>query len=149
MTEMVMRKMEATRVGQIGLFVASPVSEDDFSATPHDKDLLVTAKPPRNPRQFALAWALATKIAESCDWIHDKQDGMDWLKIKARHVRMLQDPRTGQVAIVPKSIAFASLSQQNFSRVFNRMVYVTTTEIIPGLKESDLRREIEAMTGAA
>lgn len=125
-----------------------PISDDELCKLPLDKDLLVTVRSPRNLRQFRLAWALATKVAEACDFLHDREDAMDWLKIKARHVKYLQDPRTQQLAIVPKSIAFASLSQDAFKRVFDRMTYVTTTEIIPGLKESDLRREIEKMVGA-
>ena len=125
-----------------------PISEEELQKIPLNKDILVTFKTPRNLRQFRLAWALAHKVAEACDFLHDNEDAMDWLKIKARHVKFIQDPRTKQVAIVPKSIAFASLSQDAFKRVLDRMIYVTITEIIPGLKESDLRREIEKMVGA-
>lgn len=124
-----------------------PVSEEELLKFPTTKGLLVTAKSPRNLRQFRLAWALASKVADSVDFLQDRTDAMDWLKIKARHVKFLQDPRTGQVAIVPKSIAFASLSQDAFARVFNRMIYITCSEIIPGLDEGKLRGEIEAMVG--
>lgn len=138
------------RAGQIGLFAADPVSAEEFALIPNDKQLLVTTKTPRNIKQHKLVWALAKKVAEAVDFLHDQDDAMDWLKIKARHVRMLQDPKTGQVAIMPKSIAFASLSQQDFSRVLNRMIYVTCTEIIPGLEESVLRDEIMKLaTGKA
>lgn len=139
MTEMMMRKVNGR------LETVDAVSADEFSRVSATKELLVTIKAPRNPRQHRLAWALAQKIAEACDFLFDADDAMNWLKIKARHVRMIHDPRTGQVAIVPKSIAFASADQATFSRIFNRMVYVTCTEIIPGLDESALRAEIEAM----
>lgn len=127
-----------------------PVDElgiDDMKHIPTGKDVFVTCRTARNLRQHRLAWVLATRVAEACDFLHDKEDSMAWLKIKSRHVRMLQDPRTGQVAIVPKSIAFASLSQQDFSRIFDRMIYVTCTEILPGLDEGALRSEIEAAVG--
>ncbi len=141
-TEIVMRRegFHLVAVDQMGA--------DDLQLIPSGKDLMITIRSPRNLRQFRLAWALATKVHEACDWLPDKESSMEWLKIKARHVKYLQDPRTKMVAIVPKSIAFASLSQDAFKRVFDRMVYITTTEIIPGLKESDLRREIENMVGA-
>lgn len=138
-TELAMR-----RVGN-RLAAIDPVSEDELATVPQDKDLLVTIKTPRNVKQFKLAWCLAKKVSEAVDFLHDSEDAMNWLKIKARHVRILQDPKSGQIAIVPKSIAFASLSQDNFAKVFNRMIYVTCTEIIPGLDEGSLRSEIEAM----
>ena len=124
-----------------------PISEDDLSKVPADRDVMVTIKTPRNLRQFRLAWALAQKVSEGTDFLADRDVAMSWLKIKARHVDMIQDPKTGQVAIVPKSIAFASVTQDQFKRIFDRMVFITITEIIPGLDEGSLRKEIEDMVG--
>lgn len=129
------------------LVAVDPISEDELKLLPDDRDVLVTAKTPRNIKQHRLAWALAEKVSEACDFLHDREDAMDWLKIKARHVKIIQEPFTQQVAIVPKSIAFASLSQQAFKRVLDRMIYVTCSEIIPGLDEGTLRGELEAMCG--
>ena len=123
------------------------VAAEEVRLIPTTQDVLVTVKTPRNVRQFKLAWALAQKVSEAVDFLHDREDAMDWLKIKARHVRMLQNPRTKQVLIIPKSIAFASLGQDAFARVFNRMVWITCNEIIPGLEEGSLRAELEAMVG--
>jgi len=124
------------------------VSAEAVRQIPTTQDVLVTVKTPRNLRQFRLAWALAQMVSEAVDFLHDREDSMSWLKIKARHVRMIQNPRTKQVAIIPKSIAFASLSQDAFNRIFNRMVWVVCNEIIPGLQEGPLRAELEAMVGA-
>ncbi len=129
------------------LVPVDPVSAEMLAEIPTTKDLLVTVKVPRNLRQFRLAWALADIVAKSVDWLPDRESAMDWLKIKSRHVRMIQDPLRGTVAIVPKSISFASLDQTGFARLLNRMVYVTTTEIIPGLAEGTLRAELEAIAG--
>lgn len=124
------------------------VSAEEVRLIPTTQDLLVTVKTPRNVRQFRLAWALAQKVSEAVDFLHDRDDAMSWLKLKSRHVTMLQNPRTNQVAIIPKSISFASLGQDAFARIFNRMVYVTCTEIIPGLNDGELRAELEKMVGA-
>ena len=78
-----------------------PVTDDELCKLPLDRDLLVTVKTPRNIRQFRLAWALANKVAEACGFLHDSEDAMDWLKIKARHVKYIQDPRTQIVSIIP------------------------------------------------
>lgn len=139
MTELIMR-----RVGN-RLAANCPMSEDDLAHVPTGKDLIVTVKAPRNPRQHRLAWALANKLSDCCDFLPDAESAMDYLKIKARHVKIVHDPRTGNAYIVPKSIAFASVDQTAFSRLFNRMVWVVCNEIVPGLDESALRNEIEAM----
>lgn len=128
------------------LVAVDQIAADEVALIPAGQDVLVTAKVPRNVKQHRLAWALAEKVAEACDFLHDRDDGMEWLKIKARHVRMIQDPKTHQVAIIPKSIAFASLSQAAFSRVLNRMIWVVCNEILPGLDEGELRAELEKMT---
>lgn len=125
-----------------------PMSEEDLQKVPCKKDVLVTVRSPRNIRQFRMAWALASKIAASCDYLHDSEDGMDWLKLKARHVKYIQDPVTHQMAIIPKSIAFASLKQDDFKRVFDRMIWVVCSEILPGMDEGTLRAEISAMIGS-
>ena len=73
---------------------------------------------------------------------------MDWLKLKSHHAKMLVDPSTGEIALVPKSIAFASLDQQAFNRLFDRFIYVTCSEIIPGLDNKLLRKSVEEMIGS-
>lgn len=123
------------------------VAADMLAEVPAGTGVMVTVKVPRNLRQFRLAWTLADIVSKSVDWLPDRETAMDWLKIKARHVRMITDPLRGTIAIVPKSISFASLDQVGFARVLNRMIYVTTAEIIPGLEESSLRAELEAIVG--
>lgn len=123
------------------------MSSEELARLPLRQQVLVKVTMPRNLRQHRLAWALATKISEACDWLHDREDAMSWLKIKARHVRYIHDTHSGETQIVPKSIRFAALDQMGFDRIFKRMVYVTVTEIIPGMDENALRAEIENMVG--
>ena len=123
------------------------MSAEELTKLPLKTQVLVKVTMPRNLRQHRLAWALATKVAEACEWLHDRDDAMSWLKIKARHVRYIHDTRSSEMQIIPKSIRFAALDQTGFDRVFKRMVYVTVTEIIPGLDEAALRAEIESMVG--
>lgn len=132
------------RVGN-KLEAVDPVSEEMLQAIPTNKDLLVVVKTPRNVRQFKLAWALAHKLAEACDFLHDSEDAMDFLKVKAKHFRAVHDPLREVTHIFPKSINWASLSQEGFNTIFKRMIYIVTAEILPGLPDTDLKREIEAM----
>lgn len=143
-----MNEIAMTRKGH-ALVPVDEISSDALMHVPGGKEVLVTVRAPRNPRQHRLAWALAQKVSEACDWLPDAESAMDWLKIRCRHVRIVHNPATGHSFIVPKSIAFASLNQQSFSRLLNRMVYVICSEIVPGLSEADLRSEIEAMVNPA
>lgn len=127
------------------LVPVNQMGADDLATVPTDRDLLVVIRTPRNVAQFSLAWALASKVSDACEWLMTKETAMDWMLMQARHVRYIHDPRTGRATILPKSISWASLGQDAFNRLFNRMIYVVITQIVPGLKESDLRREIEAM----
>jgi phosphoenolpyruvate carboxylase len=138
-TEIAMRR-EGNRLAPV-----DQIAADELGHIQIGKDVLVTVRVPRNIRQHRLAWAMAQKVAEACDWLHDREDAMDWLKIKARHVKIVHNPMTNHTLIVPKSIAFASLDQAAFSRLLNRMIFVICSEIVPGLDETALRAEIMAM----
>ena len=129
------------------LVPVDPVSAEMLAEIPTSKDVMVTVKVPRNLRHFRLAWVLADVVSKSCEWLPDREAAMDWLKIKSRHVRIIHDPLRNKTAIIPRSIAFASLDQAGFKRVFDRMVNVVVTEIIPGLDEAKLRQELESIVG--
>lgn len=129
------------------LVPADQVAAEMMVEVPTNTGVMVTVKVPRNLRQFRLAWALADLVSKSVDFLPDRETAMDWLKIKSRHVRMIHDPVRGTTVIVPKSIAFQSLDQTGFRRVLDRMIYVTITDIIPGLDEGALRAELEAIVG--
>lgn len=129
-----------------------PVNEmasDDLTLVPADQDVFVTVRSRRSPAQHRMAWALAQKLAEACDFLHDREEAMEYLKMKCRHVRWVIEPARGRrperTYMMPKSIAWASLTQERFSRLFNRMIFVVCSDVLPDLKESDLRKEIEAM----
>lgn len=136
-----MREFAVVRRGKV-LVPADDIAAEEMARLPENKATLVTARVPRNPRHHRLAWALAQKLSEMVDGLHDREDAMTYLKIKARHVDYLTDPKTGAVYLLPKSINFASLDQTAFSRLWDRMTWVVCNEIVPGLDEDALQREI-------
>lgn len=135
-------KRPAKMAGEIGLFPADAMAAEELDRIKDGAETLTSTKTPRNPRQHRLAWALAQKLAESVDTLHDRDDAMALLKIKARHVRWMSDPQTGSMWPVPQSISFASLSQEQFGRLFDRFVWIICNELVPGIDEDDLRREV-------
>lgn len=152
MADLVMRKRPALHAGEIGLFIDSPVFEDDFGHIRQGTDVVVTATQSRNIKQMRLAWALAGKIAKSgVLGDADSRDVMNYLLKKAKHVRYIANQhRDGvEVEIIVKSIRFAQMEQTAFDRLFNRMIYIVATEILPDVPEGVIREEIEKMSGVS
>lgn len=127
------------------LVAVDEMAADALTHIPADQIVMVTAKARRNPKQHRLAWALAQKLADACDWLHDAEDAMDWMKVRCRHVKMIQRPGSDEVVFVPKSIAFASLDQARFARLLKRMIFIICSEVLPGVKERTLHDEILKM----
>jgi len=122
-----------------------PGEEDGLKALKSVKDgegILVHVHAPRNIKHFRKAWVLAKKVADNTDLL-DKDDAMEFLKIRARHVRFIADPDTGEVHIIPKSISWESLSVEHFNRVYDRFIHIIVTQIMPGIEEKALRKEID------
>lgn len=120
------------------------VSSDDLMAIPNGTEVLVSPRMPRSLRQHRFVWALAQKLAENCAFLRDRQEAMDYLKVKAKHVRLVTAP-DGSFYVFPRSIAFASMSQVAFTQLLNKMIDVICGEILPGLEEQDLRNEVSEM----
>lgn len=98
----------------------------------------------RNPRRFRLFWGLVKICQDNTDLNLSKEAWADYLKILGGHVEVVK--RRGEVIQLPKSIAFASMSEADFADFINRLIHAIRTEVIPGLAEGDLRRELEAIT---
>ncbi len=116
---------------------------DDLVRVPANRDVLVKITSHRNMKLFRLLWVLASKVADACDHLHDREDAMDELKIRVRYVKYITNPLTGEVRIVPKSLS--KLDGPGLSRLADRMIYVICRDIVPGLSEASLRAEIMAM----
>jgi len=101
-TEIVLRKRASTRVGEIGLFCDVEVWEDDFAAVKNDSDVKAVLSQPRSLKQHKFAWALATKVADACDFLDTKEDAMNYMLIEARHARFIYDQRQNISYTVPK-----------------------------------------------
>lgn len=136
--------------GEIGLFVDSEIFESEFATIKSNTDLEVKATQPRSLPQMRHAWALATKISDS-GVLGDasQRETMDYLLLKAKHVRYVTNRhRDGiETTAVVKSIRFASMDQTEFQRLYNRMIFIVASEILPEMPEGELRDEVERMAG--
>lgn len=146
MTDLVMRKRQG-RAGEMGLFIETEIFEEDFSHIKIGAEVQVKATTPRSLRQLKFAWALATKIAQACDWVETKEDCMDFMLIEAKHFRRIYDPLRGVAILKPKPTNFGAMDGTDYTRLLRRITHVAVTIMVPGMDDSALKAEIEAMIG--
>jgi len=139
MIEFACAKRKAKFAGEVGIFGIDQVSDEEIKQLPDDM-VWAEITVPRNLKQIRYLWAIASKLAEGGVY-ESKEDAMDDLKIRARFARWgVENERT---IVVPRS-----LSRQRgdvLHRLINRIVYIVCSDLLPHIKEADLRAEIEEM----
>jgi hypothetical protein len=140
--ELVMRKRKALP-GEVGLFIESEIWEDAFSAIKMGAECKAIVTVPANLVYLKYFWCLCDKVADNCAWICDKDDAKDKILLEARHAQYFYDHVRERSEIRSKSIS--NLSGDTWIRLLKRCSYVVTTTFLTGMKENDLKREIEAM----
>lgn len=143
MIELPLTKRMARFKNEWGLFPDSPVADEEFRLITQNHGVLAKVSSPKNLESLKYIWALATMVADATDGINDKDEAMEFLCVKARHMTMKLDPHSGKMELARKSLS--RISNENLHRLIDRMVYIVLSEILPGMKESDLRKEIERM----
>lgn len=145
MIEAALRKRPALYKGEVGLFACDEMAAEDMQLISNNSDVLVKMTTPKHLEQLRYIWALATKVSEACVGIYDKEDGINFLCTKARYMKFVVDPNTGEVELKRKSLS--RVSAETLRRLTDRMVYITCSEIIPGLSEEALKGELAKMVG--
>ena len=136
--------------GEIGLFLDTQVFDEEWATINQGVDVTITATQSRNVRQFRLFWALAKKIADSgVLGDADSRDVVNYLLLKCKHVRYVTNKHRDGEETTPivKSIRFAQMDQTEFNRLFQRALYIVTSEILPEMPDGELRAEVEKMAG--
>lgn len=87
----------------------------------------------RNPKQLNLWWALCALVCEAEDIPSPEKVSND-LKIALGHVDTHVD-RNNNVHLIPKSIAFESMSQEEFDQLFKAAVNVIVGWLSSSLKD--------------
>lgn len=127
------------------LVPADKLSEDDLSALSPDKVYDVKIWQKRNSDHHRKYFALVNAI-----FPHQK----GWPTTKALHDQLkmavgfsyeAKDLKTGELRTYPDSIAFDRLDQQEFEQVYERIVEVILTRILPGVGRRDLEAQVLAI----
>ena len=100
----------------------------------------------RNIKQLRAWWSLC-HIMHEHDLFPTAQAAHIALKIACGHVDMHVMPDTGECIIVPRSIAFESLSQADWRPIFRAALRVIVERWMPGVTIKELFDEAKARSG--
>ena len=130
------------RVGS-GLFPVGREGVEALERVTLDKDVKVVVKQTRNPAHHRKMFALLSRVQENCS---DRYPTVEWLltalKIATGHVDTIIT-KSGDTVYVPRSIDFANMSQDAFEPFYNKCIEIICRDILPGLNNDDLARELE------
>lgn len=143
MIEIAVIKRKAKYAGETGLFAVDSIADDEIKQMPNDEaPCWAEITTPQNIKLLRLLWAIAEKLAKGGVY-PDKDVAMEDLKIRARHARF--GIEKDRVVIVPRSIS--RMSRAALSRLADRFIYIVCADLLPGMKESEFRAELEEMLG--
>lgn len=95
----------------------------------------------RSLKQLRLWWSLCGLMAEHSIF-PTQTAASDAVKIACGHFATCVMPDTGEVHLVPKSIAFESLTQQDWHPIFEAALTVVVERWMLGSDMAELRREV-------
>ena len=140
MLELALVKRPAKYKGEVGLYGADQVADEDLKHLTNDEVAWAEITTPRNIKLLRYLWAVAQKLADGGLYDH-KDDAMEDLKIRARFAKFAMEGE--RVLIVPKSLS--KKSGDVLSRLADRFVYIVCHDLLPDMPESEFRREIMKM----
>jgi hypothetical protein len=123
---------------------ASREADDILLAHKEGSELIGDVHGARNPRQLKLYWVLCAILVDH-DVFYTKDAASNAIKIATGHVQTMAFPDTGEVYLVPRSIAFASMAQADFSEFMDAAINVIVSRWLQGTDGEDLRREVYAV----
>jgi Protein of unknown function (DUF1367) len=123
-----------------GLYPANEEAQQMLASLTIGKLYLGKFKTARSVKQLNLWWSLCGLLADHS--IFPSADAAsDTIKIACGHTEIRIEPDSGKVHMVPKSIAFQSLSQHAFNEIFNTALDVIVDRWMDGTQSEELRRE--------
>ncbi len=127
-----------------------PVTDRDLEllqGVPHGKDVSAKVAMFRSGRQHRFLWALLSKVVENCD---GKFRSAEHLHIVLKHTLGLYEEHVtphGEVITTVASTSYRAMDGIAFKTFLDGAINVILTEIFPGMKQTDLLREVESMIG--
>jgi hypothetical protein len=140
MVEFIGVKRPATHAGEIGIFPAAEMFAEDMSAIPNGVEATVVITIKATLKYNRASWFLANLVAQSCDWLDDKDDARESLLIEAKHYRKYYDKLRDRVELRAKPTR--TLDATAWIALLRRMVDRANTVFVPNDPDSPFRQEL-------
>jgi hypothetical protein len=112
------------------LFPVDTDGDDVLAALKLEKPVIVHVHAARNPGHHRMLFAVFDLLRDSGAWEADMDGLLEWMKYATHLVRTSIDHK-GNVHVLPKSIAFESMAQDEFKRWFDRVIFVICQRLLP------------------
>lgn len=143
--ETFLTKRRARHQGEIGLFPDSPMAEEDIAIFALDSQLMGKLWSEKRIEKLKYLWGLVHKTADNTDRFVDKDDAMESLKIRVGYSKAVYDPLTRKIE--PRAKSLTRISDEQLRLLTAKIQEVICAELLPGVKNEVLRREIEELIG--
>lgn len=117
-----------------------------LSAVAEGKQVMGTFKAARNPKHHRLFFALLKLLVENTDLFGgDPELARKTILTDCRECDLWVHPRTGEVRVEVRSIAYEKMDQVRFSRLFERALYVICNQYLAGADADEVRQQVYEM----
>lgn len=144
MIETIMIKRRAYYKGEIGMFPAGEIFEQDLVPIKMGDEVINRFYSERNIKALRYLWGLVHLVADNTDRYLDKDEAMEDLKLRAAFTRVLTD-KDGKLELRPRSLT--RVSDEELRVLTAKIIDIICRELLPGMKHDHLRREVEEMVG--
>jgi hypothetical protein len=138
-------KRPALYKGEVGFFPNSPMADEDVARVAMHSETMHRITSEKNLKALNFLWGLVHKTADNCDLFLDRYEAMDKLKLRVGYSKPVYDPELHKMVNRPKSLK--RITDEQLRLLTERMLDVICAEIIPGMDQNDLRREVEEWAG--
>jgi hypothetical protein len=143
MSEIIFTKRKA-KEGEVGLFVDSDIWAEEWSCISHGAQVVAECSVPETAKYRKFFYALVGKCADNCDWMDgDKDFAKEQILFECHHVTYHTKGEKTEI----RAKSTKNLSSDQWIRLIHRATYIVASKYLHGMKENDLKREIEKMIG--
>lgn len=128
------------------LVAADPMSLEALDAMKEGE--IVTAKitRPRNPKHHRKFFVLLGIVFEAQDRYPTMEHLLDAIKIGIGHFDTVHLTKNHEV-IKTRSISFGSMDQASFEQIYDKVVRLIVTKILPGTDSAELEQQVLEIIG--
>lgn len=125
-----------------GLFAYSDEDAEKLKRIPNGKAVEISFSSARNPlhhrkyfKLISVAWDYQPESVK--EFYKDKEIFRKTIELACGHCEVVYDLKNERFVEIPKSISFDSMSQEEFSELYDKVMLLITTKFLVHLDEKD------------